>query len=137
MTVVDPIPPSMRQATTEVRDGADRAGTKPERYVDGVQDVADRLLGGAASQLQAQASEGPAVRRHSSTLGSRVGLKYLGRVRAWMVVPVVDFLMLMAPLAWRPPQLLTIMTMAVLGTLLLSGGGRYVAPLHLSVMDVR
>lgn len=52
-----------------------------------------------------------------------------------MVVPVVDFMMLMAPLAWRPPQPLTIFTMAVLGTLLLSGGGRYVAPLHLSVLD--
>ncbi|WP_302030550.1 sugar transferase [Mycolicibacterium frederiksbergense] len=56
-------------------------------------------------------------------------------MRAWMVVPVVDFLMLLAPLAWRPPQPLTILTLAVLGTLLLSGGGRYVAPLHLSVMD--
>jgi hypothetical protein len=52
-----------------------------------------------------------------------------------MVVPVVDFVMLMAPLAWRPPQPLTIFTMAVLGTLLLSGGVRHVAPLHLSVLD--
>ncbi len=61
--------------------------------------------------------------------------RHLSRVRAWMVVPAVDFLMLMAPLAWRPPQPLTILTMAVLGTLLLSGGTRYVAPLHLSVLD--
>ncbi len=60
---------------------------------------------------------------------------YLSRVRAWMVVPTVDFVMMMAPLAWRPPQLLTTLTMAVLGTLLLTGGGRYVAPLHLSVLD--
>lgn len=60
---------------------------------------------------------------------------YLSRVRAWMVVPTVDFVMMMAPLAWRPPQLLSSLTMAVLGTLLLTGGGRYVAPLHLSVLD--
>lgn len=52
-----------------------------------------------------------------------------------MVVPVVDFVMLMAPLAWRPPQPLTVLTLAVLGTLLLTGGARYVAPLHLSVLD--
>ncbi len=61
--------------------------------------------------------------------------RYFQRVRAWMVVPVVDFLMLIAPLMWRPPQPLTVLTMAVLGTLLLSGGARYVAPLHLSVLD--
>ncbi|MFI2838571.1 sugar transferase [Mycolicibacterium sp. PDY-3] len=52
-----------------------------------------------------------------------------------MVVPTVDFLMLLAPLMWRPPQVLTVLTMAVLGVLLLSGGARYVAPLHLSVLD--
>lgn len=52
-----------------------------------------------------------------------------------MVVPVVDFLMLIAPMMWRPPQPLTILAMAMLGTLLLTGGARYVAPLHLSVMD--
>lgn len=52
-----------------------------------------------------------------------------------MVVPAVDFLMMLAPLAWRPPQPLTVLTMAVLGVLLLTGGGRYVAPLHLSILD--
>ncbi|QVI30748.1 sugar transferase [Mycolicibacterium neoaurum] len=52
-----------------------------------------------------------------------------------MVVPAVDFLMLMTPLLWRPPQPLTVLTMAIFGTLLLSGGARYVAPLHLSVLD--
>ncbi|TLH59060.1 sugar transferase [Mycolicibacterium neoaurum] len=52
-----------------------------------------------------------------------------------MVVPAVDFLMLTMPLLWRPPQPLTVLTMAVLGTLLLSGGARYVAPLHQSVLD--
>ncbi|MGW0161215.1 sugar transferase [Mycobacterium sp. NPDC003323] len=72
----------------------------------------------------------------SPKLERRGGLMpYLGRVRAWMVVPAVDFAMMVAPLAWRPPQPLTVVTMAVLGTLLLTGGGRYVARLHLSVLD--
>ena len=62
-------------------------------------------------------------------------MRFLSRIRAWMVVPVVDFALMVAPLAWRPPQIHAIVTMAVLATLLLTGGGRYVARLHLSVLD--
>jgi exopolysaccharide biosynthesis polyprenyl glycosylphosphotransferase len=62
-------------------------------------------------------------------------VRFLSRVRAWMVVPVVDFALMVAPLAWRPPQIYATVTMAVLATLLLSGGGRHVARLHLSVLD--
>ena len=65
----------------------------------------------------------------------RIGVRFLSRIRAWMVVPVVDFALMVAPLAWRPPQFHAIVTMAVLATLLLTGGGRYVARLHLSVLD--
>jgi exopolysaccharide biosynthesis polyprenyl glycosylphosphotransferase len=65
----------------------------------------------------------------------RVHVRFLSRIRAWMVVPVVDFALMLAPLAWRPPQIHAMVGMAVLGTLLLSDGGRYVAPLHLSVLD--
>ncbi|MGE0781897.1 sugar transferase [Mycolicibacterium sp.] len=65
----------------------------------------------------------------------RTGVRLLGRVRAWMVVPVVDFVLMLLPLAWRPPQPTSVLTMAILATLLLSGGGRYVARLHLSVLD--
>lgn len=79
----------------------------------------------SASERQIRQRERPVLRV----------VPYLSRVRAWMVVPTADFLMMMAPLAWRPPQLLTTLTMAVLGTMLLTGGGRYVAPLHLSVLD--
>ena len=63
------------------------------------------------------------------------GVPHSRRVRAWMVVPVVDFALLMAPLAWRPPQLLSTLTLAVLATFLLSDGGRYIARVHLSVLD--
>lgn len=59
----------------------------------------------------------------------------LGRIRAWMVVPFVDFALMLVPLLWRPLQLHPILTMALLGVLLLNGGGRYVSRLHLSVLD--
>lgn len=65
----------------------------------------------------------------------RANLPILGHVRAWMVVPVVDFALMLTPLLWRPPQVNAVLTMAVLATLLLSGGGRYVSRLHLSVLD--
>lgn len=62
-------------------------------------------------------------------------LRHLGRIRAWMVVPVVDFALILTPLAWRPPQINATVMMAVLATLLLTDGGRYQARLHLSVLD--
>ena len=52
-----------------------------------------------------------------------------------MLVPPTDFLLMVAPIAWRPYQIHAVLTMAVLGVLLLSGGGRYRARLHLSVLD--
>ena len=63
------------------------------------------------------------------------GVRFLSRIRAWMLVPLVDFVLIMTPLAWRPPQIHAVVVMAVLGTLLLTGGGRYRARLHLSVLD--
>ncbi|MCX2715902.1 sugar transferase [Mycolicibacterium sp. J2] len=60
---------------------------------------------------------------------------FLSRVRGYMVVPVVDGAMMLAPLAWRPPQLFSMLMLAVLGILLLTGGTKYTAPLHLSVLD--
>ena len=61
--------------------------------------------------------------------------RFLSRIRGWMVIPVVDCALMLAPLAWRPPQPYAVVTMAVVATLLLAGGGRCVAPLHLSVLD--
>lgn len=94
--------------------------------------VADRLLRGdarlqSAGQLN-QPRQMPAGRGH-------VAARYLGRVQAWVVVPAVDFVMIMAPLAWRHPQVSAMLTMAILATILLTGGARYIAPLHLSVLD--
>src|SRR5688572_26782311 len=54
-----------------------------------------------------------------SGVRERIDVRFLSRIRAWMFVPVVDFALLMAPLAWRPPQHTSILTMAILGTFLL------------------
>ena len=131
MTVVDPNPAAVRR-TAERGRAAELAGSKSEAGRAGAQDVANQLMEGAVPRLRTVDLPGGA---RSSLHGHRVALQYLSQVRAWMVVPVVDFVMLMAPLGWRPPQLLSTVTMALLGTLLLTGGGRYVAPLHLSVLD--
>ena len=63
------------------------------------------------------------------------GVQFLSCIRAWMLVPLVDFALILTPLAWRPNQWHAVVTMAVLATLLLTGGGRYRARLHLSVLD--
>jgi exopolysaccharide biosynthesis polyprenyl glycosylphosphotransferase len=62
-------------------------------------------------------------------------VQFSGHIRAWTVVSTVDFGLMVAPLAWRPHQIYAVVTMAVLGTLLLTGGVRYRARLHLSVLD--
>ncbi len=60
---------------------------------------------------------------------------WLRRVRAWMVVLPVDALMLIAPVAWTPEQWKSTGAMAVLSVALITGGNRYRARLHVSVLD--
>jgi exopolysaccharide biosynthesis polyprenyl glycosylphosphotransferase len=62
-------------------------------------------------------------------------VRILSRIRAWMLVPLVDFVLILTPLAWRPHQIHAVVMTAVLATVLLTGGGRYRARLHLSVLD--
>ncbi|WP_041313201.1 sugar transferase [Mycobacterium sp. JS623] len=52
-----------------------------------------------------------------------------------MLVPVVDFAVIVGPLAWRPPQIHAVLAMAALSTILMAGGVGYRARLHLSVLD--
>ena len=59
----------------------------------------------------------------------------LARVRAWMVVLPVDGALLAVPALWAPQQWRAHVSMAVLGLVLLTGGVRYRARLHLSVLD--
>src|SRR5689334_24483372 len=69
----------------------------------------------------------------TSTRNAGIGVGFLSRIRSWMLVPLVDFGLILLPLAWRPPQIHAVIALALLGTLLLTGGGRYRARLHLSV----
>src|SRR5690242_15856251 len=59
----------------------------------------------------------------------------LARVRAWMVVLPVDAVLLAAPAIWAPQQWRAHVAMTALGVVLLTGGSRYRARLHLSVLD--
>ena len=131
MTVVDPAPIALKRDKQASMISKESAEPTASIAAVSAQAVADQLIAGPLPKVRGSEAplDGCAVK------SERLAQRYLQRVRAWMVVPAVDFLMLTAPLLWRPPQPLTVLTMAVLGTLLLSGGARYVAPLHLSVLD--
>ena len=57
------------------------------------------------------------------------------RIRAWMVVLPIDVALLLTPLFWTPQSPKATLFMAALSLVLLTGGGRYRARLHLSVLD--
>ena len=76
------------------------------------------------------APTGPAPRRKADRV-----LAVLSGVRAWMVVLPVDGILLAAPLLWAPMQTRAHLSMALVGLALLTGGGRYRARLHMSVLD--
>lgn len=61
-------------------------------------------------------------------------LQYLGHVRPWMVVVLVDAALLHTPLLWTPELPEAVVAMACLSILFLTGGGCR-ARLHLSVLD--
>ncbi|MGH3751265.1 MAG: sugar transferase [Pseudonocardiaceae bacterium] len=60
---------------------------------------------------------------------------FFSHVRAWMVVVPLDGLLLLSPMLWNPEQYRAIASMTVLAMLLLTGGRRYRARLHLSALD--
>jgi exopolysaccharide biosynthesis polyprenyl glycosylphosphotransferase len=75
------------------------------------------------------------VRRSDDSVVKEESSNFLGSIRAWMLVPVVDLVLIMLPLVWRPTQVHAVVTMAVLAILFMTGGGGYRARLHLSVLD--
>ena len=78
----------------------------------------------------------PAELREGAPLLPAVGSRgFASRIRAWMVVLPVDAVLLLTPLLWAPQQRKAILTMAVLALLVVTGGRRYRARLHLSVLD--
>ena len=52
-----------------------------------------------------------------------------------MVVLPIDLALLLSPVLWAPQQPKAHVFMAILSLLLLTGGGRYRARLHLSILD--
>lgn len=130
MTIADPLPPAISDAPRSV----DRfpSNVRPlERY------RGSSALAAGRSARDPSAHSG-ALKGSVSAVENRAAphsVPVLRRVRGWMVVPAVDFAMMIAPIAWRPPQIYATLAMAVFGALLLSGGGCYTARLHLSVLD--
>lgn len=55
--------------------------------------------------------------------------------QAWMLVLPVDVVLLALPVLWLPQYAKAVLAMTVIALALLSGGGRYRARLHLSVLD--
>jgi exopolysaccharide biosynthesis polyprenyl glycosylphosphotransferase len=66
---------------------------------------------------------------------ARQALRLARRIRAWMLVPPVDAALLLLPALWTPSQWKATAAMAALSLALLTGGGRYRARLHMSVLD--
>jgi exopolysaccharide biosynthesis polyprenyl glycosylphosphotransferase len=63
------------------------------------------------------------------------GIRSAVHLKAWMVVLPVDALALIAPAVWAPDHAKGFLIMAVLSMVLLTGGGRYRARLHVSALD--
>lgn len=133
----------MTEAFEQTAGSTTNNATGPDREKSAVRPNV-RLLGqrraDARTALASTPERTPALRvvnnlEKSDAEGGSVAVQLLSHIRAWMVVPLLDFLLILAPLLWRPPQPNSVLTMAVLATLLLSGGGRYIARLHLSVLD--
>ena len=118
---------------TRLLDRSECAGSLHDRRrrPDGRLNVAATALASRPSSRKEKSSHAYSARKDH-----RRGLPLLlSRIRAWMLVPPTDFVLMVAPLAWRPQQIHAVVTMALLGVFLLSGSGRYRARLHLSVLD--
>ena len=68
-------------------------------------------------------------------VGLITGRNWVKNIHAWMVVLPVDAAALSAPALWMTEHAKGFLVMAALSTLLLTGGGRYRARLHVSVLD--
>jgi exopolysaccharide biosynthesis polyprenyl glycosylphosphotransferase len=60
---------------------------------------------------------------------------WVSGVRAWMVVPAVDAVLLALPAMWNPENLRALIATSLVAVLFLTGGTRYRARLHLSLLD--
>ncbi|MGY4867391.1 sugar transferase [Mycolicibacterium elephantis] len=135
MTVVDPVPQTTtRKSFRDCPEDEEASCTADDvRLLNGQHDTTASWSVTNEGMRLRPVGEIAIPKPATTEKASRVA--FLGRIRWWMVVPVVDFALIMTPLAWRPPQPTSLLTMAVLATFLLNGGGRHLARLHLSVLD--
>jgi exopolysaccharide biosynthesis polyprenyl glycosylphosphotransferase len=64
-----------------------------------------------------------------------LGIRRAGSVQAWMLVLPVDAVMTAVPMIWAPHYFKAFGALSLLTVVLVCGGGRYRARLHLSVLD--
>ena len=64
-----------------------------------------------------------------------LGIRRAGSIQAWMLVLPVDALAAAAPMIWQPHYYRAFAALALITVVLVCGGGRYRARLHLSVLD--
>ena len=74
-------------------------------------------------------------RKRNPDVRPLLGLRSVTKLQAWMLVLPVDVLALCIPVIWAPGSYKAFLSMAALSLLLLTGGGRYRARLHVSVLD--
>jgi exopolysaccharide biosynthesis polyprenyl glycosylphosphotransferase len=117
---------------TELVDPASLAA--PWKLIEGGPHVPNDRLGGTRVETKALKVKEDAPRCTYAPDPS-AGVRFSRLMCAWMLVPLVDFALMVTPLAWRPPQIHAVVVLAGFAAILLSGGGRYRARLHLSVLD--
>jgi exopolysaccharide biosynthesis polyprenyl glycosylphosphotransferase len=64
-----------------------------------------------------------------------LGVRRAGSIQAWMLVLPVDAVTAAAPMIWEPSYYRAFAALALISVVLVCGGGRYRARLHLSVLD--
>ena len=84
--------------------------------------------------VPAQRAAAPALRLVEGIAHAKAQ-PWVSRVRAWMVVPAVDAVALALPAVWNLGSLKAILLTSAVAMLFLTGGRRYRARLHMSVLD--
>lgn len=90
------------------------------------------------SRLPVRAARRPVRYDEAATPGPArplLGFRTAVHWQAWMLVLPVDAVLLTVPVLWLPQYAKAVLAMMVIALALLSGGGRYRARLHLSVLD--
>jgi exopolysaccharide biosynthesis polyprenyl glycosylphosphotransferase len=95
-----------------------------------------RGVGAPAAPTQRTAESAPATGTQAERrVPGRELHRLIWRVRAWMVLPPVDALLLLLPALWLPVPVAAAAAFSAVGVLFITGGERFRARLHLSVLD--